>query len=60
MRMNKGDFALKGCDNVGEHVQVEGGPAQPRGRMMMMTSRMMRMSTMMRMRTMMRMSTIIA
>ena len=45
MRMNKGDFALKGCDNVGEHVQAEGGPAQSRGSMMMtsmmMTSRMM-------------------
>ena len=31
MRVKKGDFALKGCDNVGEHVQAEGGPAHSRG-----------------------------
>ena len=40
MRMKKGDFALEGCDNVGEHVQAEGGTAQSRGSMMK-TSRMM-------------------
>ena len=31
MRMNKGELAVKGCDNVGEHVQAEGGTAQSRG-----------------------------